>query len=119
HVRPGGAVAIAVADELELYETADGGPVPLPDMVELDGVVYASLPTAVRDDGDGFVLERRRDRISGDGSRSSENNRVRLDRLTAGELEQDGRDAGFAVGARAHVPATTDYVGSTVVILHV
>lgn len=119
HLRPGGAVAIAVADELELYETADGGPVPLPDMVELDGVVYSSLPTAVRDDGDGFVLERRRDRISTDGSRSSENNRVRLDRLSAGELEQDGRDAGFAVAARAHVPATADYVGSTVVILHV
>jgi SAM-dependent methyltransferase len=119
HLRPDGVVAIALADELELYESTGGGPVALPDMVELDGVVYSSLPTAVRDDGDGFVLERLREEITTDGHRTSTENRVRLDRLSADELERDGREAGFAVAARAHVPPTNDYVGTVVVVLRV
>jgi hypothetical protein len=86
-------------------------------MVELDGVVYSSQPTAVRDEGDGFVLERRRERITVDGNRTVSQNRIKLDRLDAGELEREGLDAGFRPGRRAHVPATEDYVSSTVVIL--
>jgi SAM-dependent methyltransferase len=117
HLRPGGVLAIALADELEIYETTDGGPVPIPDMVELDGVVYSSQPTAVRDEGDGFVLERRREQITADGTRTVSENRVRLDRLEAGDLEREGLDAGFTPAPRAHVPATQDYVSSTVVIL--
>ena len=46
-------VAIAIAEALELFDVADGLPAPLPDICELDGVVYSSHPTAVRADGDG------------------------------------------------------------------
>jgi SAM-dependent methyltransferase len=117
HLRAGGGLAIAIADDLEVYETVAGGPVPLPDMVELDGVVYSSQPTAVRDEGDGFVLERRREQISLDGSRTVTEDRIRLDRLTATELEREALEQGFAAARHTRVPATADYVGSAVVIL--
>jgi SAM-dependent methyltransferase len=117
HLRPGGVIAIAIADELEIYETTDGGPAPLPDMVERDGIVYSSQPTAVRDDGDGFVLERRRERVRADGSRTVTENRIRLDRLTGDALEREGVAAGFGYATRDRIPATRDYVGSAVVIL--
>ena len=35
---------------------------------EVDGVVYSSQPTAVRAEGDGFVLERRRETVTADGA---------------------------------------------------
>jgi SAM-dependent methyltransferase len=116
HLRPGGVLAIALADELEVYETTEGGPAPLPDMAEHDGIVYSSQPTAVRDDGDGFVLERRRERIATDGSRTISEDRVRLDRLTPDVLEREGLAAGFSRAERDRIPATSDYVGSAVVI---
>jgi SAM-dependent methyltransferase len=117
HLRPGGMLAIALADMLETYETVDGGPAPLPDMAEHDGVVYASQPTAVRADEHGFVLERRREIVAADGRREVSEDRIRLDRLTAGELEREGTRAGLTAAERARVPATADYVGSEVVML--
>jgi SAM-dependent methyltransferase len=117
HLEPGGALAIALADELEPYETVPGGPTPLPDIRELDGVVYASLPTAVRLDGDGFILERRREVITTDGTRSVQDNTIRLDRLEADQLEAEADAVGLAVVGRVQVPFTAEYVGSTVVIL--
>jgi len=117
HLEPGGALAIALADELEPYETMPGGPSPLPDIRELDGVVYASLPTAVRLDGDGVILERRREVISTDGTRSVQDNTIRLDRLEPDQLEAEADAVGLAVVARAQIPFTAEYVGSTVVIL--
>ena len=42
HLRPGGVLAIAIAEELEVFEVTDGVPFPLPDIRELDGVVYSA-----------------------------------------------------------------------------
>jgi hypothetical protein len=42
---------------------------------------------------------------------------IELDRVAAGELEDEGRAAGFGVLPRRSVPPTEDYVGSTVVML--
>ena len=50
HLPCGGVLAIAIAAELDLFEVVDGGPAPLPDIREIDGVVYSSQPTAVRAD---------------------------------------------------------------------
>ena len=117
HLQPGGLLAVAIAPELELFEVVDGGLTPLPDIREVDGVVYSSLPTAVRADPDGFVLERRRERISVSGSRSVEQDVIRLDRLTGDELESEAQAAGLRRAGRAAVAATDDYVGSEVVLL--
>jgi hypothetical protein len=117
HMEPGGALAIAIAEVLDLYEVVDGMPMPLPDVREVDGIVYSSQPTAVRADGSGFVLERRREIVSLEGDMTVEENVIRLDRLTVRGLEREGVEAGFERGGRAHVPATEDYSGSEVVVL--
>jgi SAM-dependent methyltransferase len=117
HLRPGGVLAVAIAEALELYEVTDGVPYPLPDIREIDGVVYSSQPVAVRADRGGFVLERRRETVAVAGERTVEQDLIRLDRLTAAGLEREGRAAGFVVADRASVPETSDYVGSEVVIL--
>ena len=117
HMTPGGALAVAIAEVLDLYEVVDGMPMPMPDVREVEGVVYSSQPTAVRADGRGFVLERRREIVGLTGDMTVEENVIRLDRLTMRGLEREGVEAGFERGGRAHVPATEDYSGSEVVLL--
>ncbi len=117
HLRPGGAVAIAIAELLETYEVVDGMPAPLPDLREEDGVVYSSQPIAVRADRDGFVLERRRETVSRAGERTVEQDLIHLDLLTVEDLEREGSAAGLEPAQREHVRETADYSGSEVVIL--
>jgi hypothetical protein len=90
---------------------------PMPDVREVDGIVYSSQPTAVRADRSGFVLERRREIVGLAGELTVEENVIRLDRLTVRGLEREGVAAGFTRGGRAHVASTEDYSGSEVVIL--
>ena len=116
HLAGGGLLAIAITDTLEFYDAADGLAVPLPDIRELDGVVYSSQPTAVREDGEGFVLERLRETVTPQGHRTTEQDVIRLDRLTAERLEDEARAAALAAAGRRMVGATQDHVGSRVVM---
>jgi SAM-dependent methyltransferase len=117
HLAPGGVLAIALSDELELYDTRDGDGVPLPDICELDGVIYSSVPTAVRMDADGFLLERRRETVTRTGERSVHDEVIRLDHLRADELEREAAPFGLAPATRLKVAPTHEYAGSVVVIL--
>jgi SAM-dependent methyltransferase len=117
HLAVGGVLAIALSDSLELYEVLDGVAAPLPDICELDGIVYSSQPTAVRADPEGFVLERRRETVTAQGQRSVTENVIRLDRLTPAQLEREAGAAGLSSAGRNSIPATREYVGSTVVML--
>ncbi len=117
HLRTGGTLAVAISEALELYEVFDGAPSPLPDIRELDGIVYSSQPTAVRADANGFVLKRRREVVTLDGRRTMSDDVIRLDRLTADQLEREGIAVGFTRAGVRIVPATPDYVGSEVVML--
>jgi SAM-dependent methyltransferase len=117
HLKPGGILAAAIAEVLELYEVVDGFEMPLPDVCECDGVVYSSQPVAVRAERGGFVLERRRETVTPKGERTVEENVVRLDGLTGRGLEREARAVGFTPAGRTTVPATEDYSGSEVVML--
>jgi SAM-dependent methyltransferase len=117
HLEPDGLVALAIAETLEFYEIREGIPAPLPDICERDGVVYSSQPTAVRAVGDRFVLERRRETVTVDGERSTEHYVIELDRVTPRRLEREAAQAGLRPAGLAMIPATTDYVGSSVVML--
>jgi SAM-dependent methyltransferase len=117
HLEPGGLLAIAIAETLDLYVVQDGVPAPLPDICELDGIVYSSQPTAVRAVEDGFVLERRRETVTATGERSVEQDVIKLDRVTPGELEHEARQAGLSPAGQEKIAATADYVGSSVVML--
>lgn len=116
HLAPGGRIAIAISEQLEPFEVSDGLPGPMPDMCEIDGIVYASHPTAVRTSGPDFVLERRREVVRLSGEREVSEDRIRLDRLTARELREEAADAGLRSAGRTEIASTEDYVGSTVVM---
>jgi SAM-dependent methyltransferase len=117
HLRPGGLLAAAITEVLEPFSLDDGYPLPVPDIRELDGVVYASQPTAVREERKGFLLERLRSTVGPDGIQKTERDVIRLDRLTADQLEREARAAGLVARGRVSVPATEDHVGSLVVKL--
>jgi SAM-dependent methyltransferase len=117
HLAPAGIVALALTERLECFGPEDAVPLPLPDMRELDGVVYSSQPTAAREEPGGFVLERLRERISPDGERSTEADVIHLDQLTAAQLEREAQSVGLAPQGATVVPETADHVGSVVVML--
>jgi SAM-dependent methyltransferase len=117
HLLEGGVVAIAISEALELFDVSGGSPAPLPDICELDGIVYASHPTAVRAEADGYVLERRRETVTLDGTRSVAIDLIHLDGLTENELEQEATASGLDPIETRSVLPTEDHVGSEVVIL--
>jgi SAM-dependent methyltransferase len=118
HLASPGVLAIAIADDLELFDVTGGTDLgPLPDVAEHDGVVYSSRPVAVRADGDGFVLERRRETVTADGHLSTEQDLIHLDRVDGNTVEAEAEAAGLRAASRMEIAPTEDYVGSTVVML--
>jgi SAM-dependent methyltransferase len=118
HLESPGVLAIAIADDLELFDVTGGTePGPLPDVAEHDGVVYSSRPVAVRTDRDGFVLERRRETVTADGQLSTEQDLIHLDSVDADTVEAEAEAAGLRPASRMEIAPTEDYVGSTVVML--
>jgi len=117
HLRAGGVLAAAITQELELFSLEDAIIPPTPDMREIEGVVYSSQPTAVREDHRGFTLERMRERIAADGNRTAEHDVVLLDRLAATELEREAAACGLRPLSPVVIPPTGDHVGSVVVKL--
>lgn len=113
---PGGLLACALADALEGFDAAHTEP-PLPDVLEQDGWVYASQPVAVRPDTEGATIERIRQTVAPDGTRTAEGDSVRLDRLDAETLEAEGAAAGLEPAGRRFVEMTEEHVGSEVVLL--
>ncbi len=116
HLRPGGLLAAAIAEEIEEFDAGLAG-VPLPDVGALDGRRLESRPIAVRDEGERVALVRLREVVDADGRRRASRDVVRLDRLDAATLEAEGAAAGLRVLPRRSVAATDDHVGSTVVVL--
>jgi SAM-dependent methyltransferase len=119
HLLRGGLLAVAIAQTLDLYDIANEAMAPMPDICEVDGVVYSSQPTAVRVDANGFTLERRREVVDSDGQRSVTRDVIRLDGVRTAELEREGELAGFRAVAVESILPTRDYAGSEVVILGV
>ncbi|MGH2916871.1 MAG: class I SAM-dependent methyltransferase [Solirubrobacteraceae bacterium] len=116
HLASGGLLAVAIAAELEPFEVGPGEPGPLPDLVQRDGVVYSSRPTAVRAQPGGHLLERRREVVSLDGQLTVLRDAVWLDRLDAATLDRELVGSGLRAAGRTEIDPTDEYVGSTVVM---
>jgi SAM-dependent methyltransferase len=116
HLAPGGLLAIAIADALETFDEVRCLP-PLPDIREIDGIVYASRPVGVDDEPDGAVIRRVREVVDAAGNRTVEEDLIRLDHLEPATLEAEGAAGGLRVERPRSIPETDDYVGSTVVML--
>jgi len=121
HLRPGGILACAVVSELESYSLAAGHEAPAADHVRRDGRLYISHATAMRVEAHTIEVRRRR-LVVGEGGRRDlpepEGVEIlQLARVTAAELEREGRALGFTPLPRRAIPETDGYLGSEVVLL--
>lgn len=117
HLRPGGLLAAAVAEDLAPFVASGDAALPPPDIGQVGEWIYCSQPLAVRPRPADTVLERRREAVSPDGHRVSSQDVLALDRLRAVELECEARAEGFDVLPRVDIASTSDHVGSRVVVL--
>lgn len=114
-LEPEGLLAAAIVAR---PPASEGSLPPLPDVREVDGWVYSSLPTAVVGVADRrIILRRRRQTVSPDGDLSEEPNEIQLLSVEAGELEAEAESAGFVAVGRRTIPPTEAHVGSKVVLL--
>jgi len=116
HIAPGGLLAAALADALDAFDEEHDG-APLPDLREEAGVVYASRPVAVRDEGEHAAIHRIREIVDQRGRRTVTEDVVHLDRLDAATLAAEAARHGLRAEPPRQIPQTDDYVGSTVVLL--
>jgi SAM-dependent methyltransferase len=116
HLSTGGLLAAALADALETFDEEHDQP-PLPDMIEIDGVVYASRPVAVRDLGDRAAIDRVREIVTRDGTRTVSDDVIELDRVDVDELAAEAAVLGLRAEAPRRIAQTFEYVGSTVAML--
>jgi SAM-dependent methyltransferase len=115
-LEPGGLVAAALADALDSFDEEHALPPP-PDVREILGVRYASQLLSVVHDGGRAAIHRRREVTGPDGAVEARDVVVRLDRVSAAEIEAEARRLGFVIERRRFVPQTEEYLGSTVVLL--
>ena len=116
HLRAGGRFAAALADPFEGVPAEDVEP-PVPDVREEDGWVHSSTPIAVRAEPGATVIDRHRQSVSPEGRLEEVVATIRLDDAPPDDLEHLGASVRMRTLPRRHVPATRDYVGSTVVLL--
>ncbi|MDX6707646.1 MAG: hypothetical protein QOI48_3492 [Solirubrobacteraceae bacterium] len=116
HLAPGGLVACALADA---FDTFDGEHVflPLPDVLVVDGMRYTSQPVALRDQGTRVAVERIRETVSADGSRTASDNVIHLDRVDRRVIEAEAAAAGLRPVSPRWIAETEEHVGSIVVML--
>jgi hypothetical protein len=86
-------------------------------MREIDGILYASRPIAVREEGGRAAIHRVRETVDPAGNRTTEDDVIHLDRVEAAVLQAEGEAAGLRAQRARRIPETDDYVGSTVVML--
>ena len=112
---PGGLVAMAIADALEAFD--EYATLPAPDIGEADGVQYLSQPVAVRERPGAVRIERIRQVVAPDGSRTSEDDVIELRTVSADGLAAEAGPHGLVAEPPLEVPPTLEHVGSTVVML--
>jgi len=116
HLAPAGLLAAALADALDAFD-ADHDEPPRPDLREVGGTVYASRPVAVRDLGDRAAIERVREIVARDGTRTVTDDVIELDRVDVDALAAEAAAFGLRAETPRRIPQTLDYVGSTVAML--
>ncbi len=114
HLGHDGRAALALV-EPDIAE--DEGGAPLPDVQEVDGWIYSSLPVAIHDAGDKITVRRLRQTVSPEGTLTDGVDEVVICAIGSEDLIAEARAAGLQVADRQSVPPTSDHVGSTVIVL--
>jgi SAM-dependent methyltransferase len=115
HLMPGGRLAAAVLDGIP--EDLTGAPAPLPDIREVDGRVYSSLPADVIADGPRLELHRLRQEVAPDGTMTQSKHAESLWLVELGALEAESEAVGLVPRDRVPVPAMNGYIGSVIVVM--
>lgn len=114
HLAPGGRFAAALLAE---PLPSSGRSEPLPDIREVGGWVYASLPLEVRVGSGELEIVRLRQLVAPGGDLSEEVHRLTVDRLPPGVLEGEARAAGLAVVGEEPIAETDEHVGSLALLM--
>jgi SAM-dependent methyltransferase len=112
---PGGLLAAAIADDLEPFD-GDEELLPEPDVGVHEGWQYFSQPVAVHVLDGAARIERVRSTIAPDGTTTRRAEAIELASLDVATLEREAAAAGLTPQPPRRVPATTDHVGSAVVL---
>jgi SAM-dependent methyltransferase len=112
---PGGRAAFAIVEEMPLPPPGTSAP-PLPDVRQIEGWIYSSLPLEPIAAADSILLRRLRQTVDPDGNMSEQLNEIELAVLSAEQLEDEGLAVGLRPAGRRRIPATEAHVGSTVVL---
>jgi SAM-dependent methyltransferase len=116
HLRPGGLLAAALADAMACFDE-EHDQAPPPQARDVDGVRYTSRLLAVTDDDGRAAIHRRREVIGPGTQRESQDNVVRLDRVSPHEVALEACAVGFEREPDRFIPQTEEYLGSAVVVL--
>jgi SAM-dependent methyltransferase len=112
---PGGRAAFAIVEDMPTLPPGTSAP-PLPDVRQIEGWIYSSLPLEPIAGPDTILLRRLRQTVDPDGNMSEELNEIELAVLSADTLEEEGLAVGLQPAGRREIPATEAHVGSTVVL---
>jgi SAM-dependent methyltransferase len=113
---PGGRAAFAIVEEPP-PPPPEGALPPLPDVRQLEGWIYSSLPLEPLVVEGSIIVRRLRQTVSPDGDLSERLSEIELRLLSAETLEEEGTEVGLRPAGRRTIPATETHVGSTVVLL--
>jgi SAM-dependent methyltransferase len=119
HLAPRGLLAAAVIEGVpeSILPPEPGDSTPLPDVRELEGVVYSSLPLGVSVGAGVMESRRRRERVTAGGEIDAETHVDRLALLDPARVEAEAESVGLRGHRRVEVAATEAHVGSIVLIL--
>jgi SAM-dependent methyltransferase len=115
NMKPGGRAAFAIVEEMPA-SFPEGSLPPLPDVRQVEGWIYSSLPLEPVVDADSIVLRRLRQTVDPDGNMSDELNEIELQMFSAEALEREALEVGLRPAGRRQIPATEAHVSSTVVL---
>ena len=114
HLRRGGRFAAAIVDGMP--EDLETGSPPLPDVREIGGWMYSSLPVDFATEDGRLDLRRVRQAVSPDGELTESEHIDSLWLITAPELEAEAEAAGMRPADRILVRPADGYVGSSIVV---
>lgn len=112
----GGRAAFAIVEDPP-PPPAEGTLPPLPDVHQVEGWIYSSLPLEPLVAEGSIIVRRLRQTVSPEGDLEERLSEVELRLLSAATLEEEAAEAGLRAVGRRSIPATESHVGSTVVLL--
>jgi SAM-dependent methyltransferase len=112
----GGLAALAIVDTVESFDCRSGGPLPTAERKRVGDVLYSSQATRVQIEDEWIVIERQRTVLTPAGCESEEDV-VRLDRVSAAQLSDEAAAMGLRPDGVRRIGATTEHTGCEVVLL--